>query len=85
MAALHNKITWSCHRGMKELDLLLLPFVNGAFHLLNEKQKTDFEALLTLDDLTLFDCFFNQKKLEDPFLQALINLLKLYQQQHVAH
>lgn len=79
-----SKILWSCRRGMKELDLLLLPFAESVFYILSEQQKKDFEQLLLLDDLTLFDCLFKQKKLSDPHLQSMINLLMLFRQQRVA-
>lgn len=80
-----SKITWSCRRGMKELDLYLLPFVENTFHLLDQQQIAYLEELLSLDDLVLFECLFEQKRLDNPHLQALINLIKLYRQQHVAN
>lgn len=75
------KLKWACRRGMKELDLVLIPFIEHNFHWLNQQQQTDFERLLDLDDLTLFNALFKHEKLDDPFLQALINLLKLFHQQ----
>lgn len=79
------KIEWSCRRGMKELDLYLLPFVQKNFYLLNQQQIAYLDELLKLDDLELFECFFKQQKLANPHLQALVNLIKLYRQQHVAN
>ncbi|WP_392560074.1 FAD assembly factor SdhE [Orbus mooreae] len=75
-----SKITWSCRRGMKELELYLLPFVENNFCLLNEQQIIYLEQLLALDDLVLFACFFEQEKLTNPHQQALVNLIKLYHQ-----
>jgi len=85
MAVNPTNISWSCRRGMKELELYLLPFFDNAYQLLNDEQQANFAQLLKLDDLALFDCLFNQQKLDDPQLQALIHLIKLYRQQHVAN
>lgn len=85
MLAKQKKMSWSCRRGMKELDLYLQPFCDNMYQLLDEQQQDYFSQLLALDDLVLFDCFFKQKILSEPHLQALINLLKLYRKQHVAY
>lgn len=85
MLAQQKKISWSCRRGMKELDFYLQPFCDNMYPLLDEQQQDYFSQLLALDDLVLFDCFFKQRILSEPHLQALINLLKLYRKQHVAY
>ncbi len=39
------RVLWQCRRGMLELDLLLLPFVEQHYHRLSDREK---EALLIL-------------------------------------
>ncbi|XKM14596.1 succinate dehydrogenase assembly factor 2 [Orbaceae bacterium ac157xtp] len=83
MANTFVQIEWQCRRGMKELDLYFLPFYEYVFKSLNEEQKKQFEQLLKLDDLTLFECFFENRVLADPLLQSMIDLIKSSRQSYV--
>lgn len=47
---LRNKIRWQCHRGMLELDLILLNFFDQQFDSLAPVQQLAFERLLQYSD-----------------------------------
>lgn len=49
-----SKLRWACRRGMLELDLLLLPFLENHYANLNEEEKIQFEQLLTCNDQDLY-------------------------------
>ncbi|MES2212802.1 MAG: succinate dehydrogenase assembly factor 2 [Pseudomonadota bacterium] len=55
MEETHQKrLHWGCRRGMLELDLMLIPFLEQQYNSLNDALKNDFEDLLTADDPELF-------------------------------
>lgn len=68
------RLKWACRRGMLELDVLFMPFVDGAYDDLDDQQKMDFERLLECDDPELFAWFMGHEKCED---QALSNLVQI--------
>ncbi|GGW86035.1 FAD assembly factor SdhE [Alteromonas halophila] len=69
----YARLKWACRRGMLELDVLLLPFVEEAFNNLDEQQKETFERLLTCDDPDLYAWFMGHQKCEDPQLAAMVS------------
>lgn len=69
------RLKWACRRGMLELDVLLLPFVEEAFDELSETQKETFERLLTSDDPDLFAWFMGHQKCDDPALAEIVAII----------
>lgn len=70
-----NRLRWACRRGMLELDVLFLPFVDEAFDDLDDNQKEVFERLLTCDDPDLFAWFMGHQKCEDPELANMVSII----------
>lgn len=66
------RLKWACRRGMLELDVLFLPFVEEAFDDLSDEDKETFERLLTCDDPDLFAWFMGHQKCDDPELAAMV-------------
>lgn len=66
------RLKWACRRGMLELDVLFMPFVEEAFADLSESQQFTFERLLTCDDPDLFAWFMGHKKCTDPELAGMV-------------
>ncbi|QIQ21560.1 FAD assembly factor SdhE [Zophobihabitans entericus] len=75
-----SQVLWSCRRGMRELDLMLIPFAENCFNHLSPEQQQAFQLLLKQDDLVLFDSFFNNQPLQVKVQQELVELIKSYQQ-----
>lgn len=69
------RLKWACRRGMLELDVLFLPFVEEAFAELNDDDKVLFERLLTCDDPDLFAWFMGHAKCDDPELARMVNVI----------
>lgn len=46
---------WRCHRGMKELDILLERFLKSRFEAMDGRQKAVFSDFLNLPDPQLAD------------------------------
>lgn len=66
------RLKWACRRGMLELDVLLLPFVEQAFDKLSYEQQETFERLLTSDDPDLFAWFMGHQVCPDEELADMI-------------
>ena len=66
------RLKWACRRGMLELDVLLLPFVEQAFDKLSFEQQETFERLLTSDDPDLYAWFMGHKDCPDTEFKEMI-------------
>ena len=49
-----RKIFWHSRRGMRELDLLFVPFITEGFDALSESEKKLYEELLEEEDQDLY-------------------------------
>lgn len=67
-----SRLKWACRRGMLELDVLFMPFVETGFEALTEPQKEVFERLLTCDDPDLYAWFMGHLKCDNPEFEAMI-------------
>ncbi|WP_017445834.1 succinate dehydrogenase assembly factor 2 [Gayadomonas joobiniege] len=63
---------WACRRGMLELDVILMPFVEKHYADLPDQEKLTFQRLLEGDDPQLFAWFMGHEKCEDAEFAALI-------------
>lgn len=66
------KLYWACRRGMLELDLLLLPFLEKAYDNLNDEEKAIFVQMLETEDPTLYQWFIARIAPEEPAMRALV-------------
>ncbi len=72
------RLRWSCRRGMLELDLLLLPFLEKIFSELTVQEQAIFEKLLTCTDQDLYSWLIGHKQPEDTQLLAMIKRVRGY-------
>ncbi len=71
------RLKWACRRGMLELDVLLLPFVEKAFDSLSYEQQETFERLLTSDDPDLYAWIMGHQQCDDPqFVEMIAMVVK---------
>lgn len=49
-----GKLRWRCRRGMRELDVLLMKFLELRYQSLTQAQKETFEVVLELQDPDLY-------------------------------
>ena len=50
-----NRLRWRCRRGLLELDIVLVRFIDQHFGQLTVAEKSEFNALLALPDNDLWD------------------------------
>ena len=73
---LTKKAYWQSRRGLQELDLILIPFVEDCFADLNQEDKIIFFDLLNNEDIDLIDWLINQKNPPERFLKIIDLVIK---------
>lgn len=73
-----KRLCWSSRRGMLELDLMLVPFVEQRFLELDEQQQQNYIRLLTCEDMDLFAWLLDRQPPEDPELNAIVRAILDY-------
>ena len=56
-----SRIRWQCRRGMRELDELLLSYLDRNYAVASEAEKAAFQSLLTLPDPDLLGYLLQQQ------------------------
>ena len=69
------RLRWACRRGMLELDVLFMPFVEDAYDDLSAENKAIFERLLVCQDPELFAWFMGHEICEDKELNAMVQII----------
>ncbi len=69
------RLKWACRRGMLELDVLFMPFVDEAYDDLSVIDQFTFERLLTCQDPELFAWFMGHETCEDSELNAMVQFI----------
>ena len=60
------RIHWACRRGMRELDISIMPFFEHEYDNLSDDEKRIFIRLLECDDPDLFNWLMNHGKPAHP-------------------
>lgn len=71
-----SRIHWACRRGMRELDISIMPFFQYEFDSLTDEDKQLFVRLLESDDPDLFNWLMNHGEPADPELQRMVALIQ---------
>ena len=70
-----KRLRWHSRRGMLELDVLLIPFIDEAYEQLADDDKKLYKALLDQEDTDLFAWFLERVEPEDSGLQRIVTLV----------
>jgi antitoxin CptB len=68
-----NRIYWASRRGMLELDLVLLPFVEKRLRELSAAQQQQYVNLLESEDTELFAWFLQRERPADSALTGIVD------------
>ena len=71
----YKRLWWHSRRGMLELDVLLLPFLEDEYRNLNAKQQALHIALLESEDPDLFMWFTTKERPIDPNIASAVDLV----------
>lgn len=77
-----NRLWWHSRRGMLELDVLLLPFLEEEYRALPEQDQIIYRKLLTCEDADMWRWFMQQDRPEDPELQYMVDKILRRVQPH---
>lgn len=71
-----NRLFWGSRRGMLELDLVLLPFLDNVYPDLAQEDKERYWKLLESEDQDMFGWFLKRKDPEDVELQRIVTIIR---------
>lgn len=71
-----KRLLWACRRGMLELDLLLLPFVEQIYPNLAEADQDRFERLLTEPDPQILAWLMGKEEPEHHDYQIIVACIR---------
>lgn len=71
-AVIKNKAYWRSRRGMQELDLLLIPFVEEHLQALPEGLQQCYIEFIDREDWELFDWLQGREVPDDPQMRELV-------------
>lgn len=69
----YKRIYWASRRGMLELDLVLMPFVEHRLRELSDEDQRRYVALLECEDTELFSWFMQSSSPTDPELIRIVD------------
>lgn len=69
----YKRIYWASRRGMLELDLVLMPFVEQRLRTLDEQSQQQYLRLLDCEDTELFAWFLRREQPTDPELTGIVD------------
>ncbi len=68
----YKRLCWASRRGMLELDLVLVPFVENRFKQLSDEDQQRYINLMECEDTELFAWFLGRQKPEDSELAIIV-------------
>lgn len=71
-----NRLFWGSRRGMLELDLVLMPFVEKVYPTLAVEDQQRYQQLLLEQDQDLFAWFLKRQDPQDPDLLKIVQLIR---------
>ena len=70
------KLRWQCRRGTKELDFLLLRYLDSGYLLADEEEKALFVELLTLEDDELIGVLLGELEVVTKAMKVLVEKIR---------
>jgi len=70
-----KRLYWHSRRGMLELDVLLIPFLEACYSDLSADDQDRYRRLLECEDTDMFEWFMQRGKPEDPDLQRIVKMI----------
>ena len=71
-----NRLFWASRRGMLELDLVLLPFLEKIYPSLDQEDKERYWQLLDCEDQDMFGWFLRRENPDDPDLLRIVQIIR---------
>lgn len=75
-ATLRKQLYWHSRRGMWELDLMLIPFLERCFDHLGPEDQKAYRLLIEGEDQDLFAWLMRREQPEDPVFHRIVGLIQ---------
>ncbi|MFY0642613.1 MAG: succinate dehydrogenase assembly factor 2 [Bermanella sp.] len=75
LATEKKRLWWHSRRGMLELDVLLLPFLEEAYSDLSEENQAKYRKLLDCEDPDLFKWFMQNGRPDDQDHADIVDII----------
>jgi len=76
MSSGQGRLAWNCRRGMKELDLLLLRYLDQRWPQATPGERAAFEAFLELPDPVIAGYLLGNEGSSDAAVRELVDALR---------
>ena len=70
-----KRLYWHSRRGMLELDVLLVPFVQEVYATLDADDQARYRKLLECEDQDMFGWFMQREEPEAPDLKRMVKMI----------
>ena len=70
-----KRLRWRCRRGMRELDQLMLRYLDQRWVNADDLERSSFLILLDTEDDKLWRWFMGRERPENENLEAIVNLI----------
>ena len=71
-----NRLFWGSRRGMLELDLILMPFIENVYPSLASDDQRRYERLLDEQDQDMFNWLMRRQDPEDADLLKIVTIIR---------
>lgn len=71
----YNRLKWASRRGMLELDLILMPFLENIYLTLGEQEQAWYVELLACEDQDMFGWLMKHKEPPTPNLKNIVGIV----------
>lgn len=70
-----KRLWWHSRRGMLELDVLLVPFIENVYETLSAEDQARYRKLLTCEDADMFTWFMQKDRPMDPDVAYMVDMI----------
>lgn len=70
-----KRLYWHSRRGMLELDVLLVPFLEDVYSTLEADDQDRYRRLLESEDQDMFMWFMQRSEPDDPDLKRIVRMI----------
>ena len=77
-----SRLRWLCRRGMKELDEVLVRYLDNIYESATTLEQNQFRELLQMPDPDLYNLLLGRDITDDPGLARFVRQLRIGPGQH---
>ena len=71
-----SRLRWRCRRGMRELDVVLINYLETAYPVAGEEERAAFRRCLELQDPEILDLLTGRSACPDPVLARVVEKIR---------